>query len=160
MSVDAAVEVAPIELREVCAEWVTGVSVITGSSRAGEPKGMAVNSFTSVSLDPPLVSFCPAKSSSTWAAMRDMDRFAVNILAADQREVASVFARSGGDKFSDISYSSDRSTPVLDGCVAYMVCDIVNIHDAGDHEIVVGQVRRLEKFDRDPLVFHRGKMGA
>lgn len=151
--------VSPEILRRVCGFWATGIAVITGTASDGSPKGLAVNSFTSLSLDPPLILFAPAASSTTWPAIRDTGRFAVNILAADQAAVSGVFAKSGGDKFSNITLlPSSDGLPHLDGAVARMVCGVEVIHPGGDHDIVVGRVLSAEHLeDSTPLLFFRGR---
>ncbi|MHA7223959.1 flavin reductase family protein [Arthrobacter sp. RHLT1-20] len=152
-----ATEISPQELRQVCGEWATGVAVVTSVDPQGKPVGMAVNSFTSVSLDPPLVLFCPAKGSSTWSSIREAGSFAVNILGAHQTDVMRSFARSGADKFVDVPYSAGRGdVPLLDGVAAYLLCTTESVHEAGDHEIVVGRVVDTRRSQVDPLVFHRG----
>jgi flavin reductase (DIM6/NTAB) family NADH-FMN oxidoreductase RutF len=157
MTVASGVE--PEVLRQVCGHWVTGVAVVAGTDRHGVPLGMAVNSFTSLSLDPPLILFCPALTSSTWPGIRETGRFAVNILAAEQSSLARTFARSGGDKFADVALrTTDDGLPALDGAAARLVCEIEAVHPGGDHEIVVGRVVRAEQCDGlNPLVFHRGR---
>lgn len=156
MQLEAAV--TPELFREVCGRWVTGVAIVTGTGVEGERLGMAVNSFTSLSLDPPLVLFCPALSSSTWPAIRSSGRFAVNVLAGHQGELARSFARSGIDKFGDVELrETEDGLPALSGAVARLVCVIADVHPGGDHEIVVGRVQSAECFESDgPLLFHRG----
>ena len=150
--------VAPRELRDACGEWITGVCVVTSTDATGAPVGMAVNSFSSLSLEPPLILFCPAKTSSTWPHIRDHGRFVVNILAEDQAELPRLFARRGGDKFAGVSHSFSEGLPVLEGVTAHLVCTLVDILEGGDHEIAVGRVEALERNQRAPLVFHQGKV--
>ncbi|NIY69443.1 flavin reductase family protein [Streptomyces malaysiensis] len=151
-------DVSPAVLREVCGRWATGVAIVTGNGIDGMPLGMAVNSFTSVSLDPPLVLFCSALTSSTWPRIKQGSRFAVNILAESQSDLARSFARSGGDKFAGVALrSAPDGLPALAGAIARLVCRIEDVHPGGDHEVVVGRVLATELFDGDPLLFHRGK---
>lgn len=150
-------EIRPEVLREVCGRWITGVAVVTGTALDGAPLGMAVNSFTSLSLDPPLVLFCPALSSSTWPRIHDSGRFAVNILSDAQAHLARSFARSGGDKFVDARLRpTDDELPALDGAVARLVCDVEQVHPGGDHAIVVGRVLAVDQTESRPLLFHQG----
>ena len=146
--------------RQVLGHFVTGVTVITAMSD-GQPVGLAVNSFTSVSLEPALVAFCAGKSSSTWPSIQAGGRFCVNILAEDQEDVSRVFATSGADKFRGVGWrSSHAGMPVLADVLAWIDCTIDAEHDAGDHVIVVGRVVDLA-VERDvrPLVFFRGGYG-
>ncbi|MER6936109.1 flavin reductase family protein [Nocardioides sp. NPDC127514] len=151
--------VSPDLLRRVCGHWATGIAVVTGTAPDGTPRGLAVNSFTSLSLDPPLVLFAPAATSTTWPDLRATGKFAVNILAADQGALARSFAQSGGDKFADVALvDSEDGLPYLAGAVARLVCDIELVHPGGDHDIAVGRVLAAEHFDHvAPLLFYRGR---
>ncbi|AFR50937.1 flavin reductase-like, FMN-binding protein [Gordonia sp. KTR9] len=142
----------------MCGRWATGVAVVTGRDTDGSPLGMAVNSFTSLSLTPPLILFCPGLSSSTWPGIRATGRFAVNILGAEQAALAGAFARSGGPKFDGVELDSlPDGLPALRGAIARLVCDIEEIHPGGDHEIVVGRVTHTVQDERPPLLFYRGR---
>jgi flavin reductase (DIM6/NTAB) family NADH-FMN oxidoreductase RutF len=154
----SAVTCAPEDLRRTCAAWPTGIAVVTGTDQNGGPVGLAVNSFTSLSLEPPLVLFCAALSSTTWPHIRGTGRFAVNVLAADQQPVARVFARSGGDKFSDLAWEFRDGLPELDGTTAVLRCSLASVHPGGDHEIAVGRVESVDAPGAAPLVFHEGAM--
>lgn len=158
-SIDA---LQPALLRRVCGQWATGVAVVLGSAGDGRLLGMAVNSFSSVSLDPPLILFCPALSSTTWPEIRATGRFAVEFLAADQDDLARRFAGSGENRFAGVALRrTDDGLPAIAGAVARLVSEIHAVHPAGDHEIVVGRVRSAEYADdARPLLFHRGRMGA
>lgn len=143
--------------RNVLGHFATGVAIVTAMD-AGEPVGMAVNSFTSVSLDPPLVAFCPAKDSSTWARIRATRAFCVNILGEHDDELCRRFATAGVERFRDIGWTTSASgSPLLDGMVAGIDCRIHAEHDAGDHVIVVGRVLDLAvASDCTPLIFYCG----
>lgn len=146
-------------LREVLAHLPTGVTIITADTPDG-PTGMAANSFTSVSLDPPLVLFCPAKSSSTWPAIRAAGTFCVNVMAGHHEPLIRQFARKGADRFAGVAYESHDEGPALNEAVAWLGCRIEAEHDAGDHTIVVARVLRLDAVpDAEPLVFLRGRYG-
>ena len=139
-------------------QFASGVVVATGCL-AGEPAGFAAQSFTSLSLDPPLVALCPAKSSTSWPKLRSSGSFCINILAQGQREVSDLFAQSGVDKFAHLDWRGGATgSPVLSGVLAYVDCELVDEHDAGDHTIAVGRVRDLGvlKPDANPLLFFRG----
>lgn len=120
---------------------------------------MAVNSFSSLSLDPPpLVLFCPAKTSSTWPKIQENGRFAINILAKAQGHLPRAFAKPGNEKFDDVDYTLVTGLPVLSKTSAHLVCSIVDVLEGGDHCIVVGRVESFERHENEPLIFHRGKV--
>ena len=145
--------------RQVLGHYPTGVAVVTAS--APEPVGMAVNSFTSVSLEPPLVSFCAASTSSTWPRIRPGGRFAVNILHESQHELCRQFSRTGGDRFEGVRWApSAHGCPLLAGALAWLDCRIEAEHPAGDHTIVIGSVQDLGCHDGRPVVFWRGAYAA
>jgi 3-hydroxy-9,10-secoandrosta-1,3,5(10)-triene-9,17-dione monooxygenase reductase component len=147
--------------RRVLGHYPTGVCVVTAVERDGAPIGMVVGSFTSVSLDPPLVAFFPAKSSSSWPRIQQVGKFCVNILASDQLPLCRQIAAPGPDKFRDIAHRvSANGSPILDDVVAWIDCTLDAVHDAGDHHIVIGRVASLEveRADR-PLLFFQGKYG-
>lgn len=149
--------------REVLGQYPTGVVVVTAISGSGDPLGMTVGSFTSVSLDPPLVAFLPSKSSSSWRTLRDSgDRFCVNVLSADQEVIGRNIAMRKSDKFVDIDWRvTGQGNPLVNGAVAYIDCRIEIIHDAGDHEIVVARVEDLGINNGVyPLLFFRGGYGS
>src|SRR5581483_6869558 len=149
------------KFRKVLGHFPTGVAVVTGVDSDGHPAGMAVGSFSSVSLDPPLVAFMPDKSSSSWPKFRDSGSFCVNILGAEQEAVCRTFATRGGDKFAELSWQPASSgAPILDGVLAWIDCDTEVVHEAGDHYIVIGRVRELEiGTPALPLVFFQGGYG-
>lgn len=146
--------------RRVLGHYPTGVCAIT-SVCDGKPAAMVVGSFSSVSLDPPLVGFFPDRSSTSWPKIRSSGCFCVNVLASDQQDVCKALASKSDDKFSAVGFQlSDRGTPVLDDVVAWIDCDLHAVTDAGDHYMVLGLVRRLEAGSRrDPLVFFQGGYG-
>lgn len=148
--------VEPEDLRRTCAAWPTGIAVVTSTDSEGAPVGLAVNSFTPLSLDPPLVLFCAALTSTTWPHIRGTGRFAVNVLAAGQHEIARAFARSGGDKFADLAWQHRDGLPELEGIAAVLRCSLAMVHPGGDHEIAIGKVEAVEVHGRKPLVFHEG----
>lgn len=144
--------------RQVLGHFPTGVTVVTAATPDG-PAGLAVGSFFSVSLEPPLVAFCAAKTSSSYPKIADAGHFVVNVLAEDQEDVSRVFASKGTDKFAGIGYRRALGTgaPVIEGVVAWIGCDIEDVHEAGDHWIVVGLVHEMEiGHEGGPLVFFRG----
>jgi flavin reductase (DIM6/NTAB) family NADH-FMN oxidoreductase RutF/DNA-binding IclR family transcriptional regulator len=148
--------------REVLGYLPTGVVVITAVMPDGRPSGMAVGSFTSVSLDPPLVAFLPARTSSTFKGLREARTFCVNILSAKQEPICRQFAVSGGDKFAGVGWSPAPSgAPVIDGVVAWIDCEFERIDEAGDHYIVLGRVTHFETgVPTIPLLFFQGGYGG
>ncbi len=147
--------------RQVLGQYPTGVSVVTGIAADGTAIGLAVGSFTSVSLDPPLVAFLPDKKSSSWPKIAAAGKFCVNILAADQEPVCRAFASKAPDKFAGLAWRPAASgSPILTGAVAWIDCNLEAVHDAGDHLIVIGRVTNLD-IERPalPLLFFQGGYG-
>jgi flavin reductase (DIM6/NTAB) family NADH-FMN oxidoreductase RutF len=142
--------------------FASGVVVVTAVAADGAPLGFTCQTFTSLSLDPPLVSFSPARTSASWPQIRDVGRFCINVLAAQHRAVSDAFARSGTDKFAGVSWRSGGRTgaPVLDDVCAWIECLLVGEYDGGDHTIAVGRVLDLDADpEQSPLLFHRGRYG-
>jgi 3-hydroxy-9,10-secoandrosta-1,3,5(10)-triene-9,17-dione monooxygenase reductase component len=151
----------PIEadrFRAVLGHLPTGVTVITAIVK-GRPVGMAANSVTSVSLDPPMILVCPSRTSSTWPQIRRINRFCLNVLASHHESLSRQFSRLDIDRFADVSWHSRRSGPALDESVAWLDCETHAEHEAGDHTIVVANVTSLDVQDRDALVFYKGRYG-
>lgn len=146
------------EFRQALGHLPTGVTVIA-SLLDGEPVGLSVGSFFSVSLDPPMVGFCAAKSSTSFPKVQKVGSFCASILAGDQEAVSRVFASSGADKFRGLGWhaSGDSGSPVLADALAWIDCRIASVVDAGDHVVVLGNVLHVEVArETDPLVFFRG----
>jgi 3-hydroxy-9,10-secoandrosta-1,3,5(10)-triene-9,17-dione monooxygenase reductase component len=141
-------------LRKAFGRFATGVALVT-TVIDGEPVGLIVNSFASVSLEPPLVSFCPSRSSLSWSRMRRTGRFALNVLGRRHEDFATRAAPAGADRFAGVHWEPGRGgVPVLTDALAALQCDIVAEHRAGDHWIVVGRVEHLRtSTGTDPLVF-------
>ena len=138
--------------------FVTGVTVVTSRAPDGSPVGMTVNSFNSVSLDPPLVLFSLARSAKSLAIFEQAPHYAVNLLSAEQREMSNRFARSLDDKWRDLNHEYGKfGTPLLPSTMAWFECKSYARYDGGDHVIFVGQVLDMY-FDAaaDPLVYYRG----
>jgi 3-hydroxy-9,10-secoandrosta-1,3,5(10)-triene-9,17-dione monooxygenase reductase component len=152
-----------LEFRTALGQFCTGVVIATGSLD-GEPAGFAAQSFTSLSLDPPLVGLCPARTSTSWPKLRASGSFCINVLSGAQKAVCDVFAQTGIDKFSQFGWRAGATgSPILDGVLAYIDCDLEDEYDAGDHTIAVGRVRDLRVIqthtDAAPLLFFRGAYG-
>ncbi|GHB42395.1 monooxygenase [Streptomyces xanthochromogenes] len=158
---DERAPVDPGEFRRVLGGFASGVTVITAEDVAG-PTGFACQSFASLSLDPPLVAFMVARTSTTWPRIARAGVFCVNVLGAEQGSLCRGFAVSGADKFAGVAYDAAPATgsPRLDGVPAWIDCRIHTVHTGGDHLIVVGRVEALGATDdADPLLFHRGRFG-
>jgi flavin reductase (DIM6/NTAB) family NADH-FMN oxidoreductase RutF len=144
--------------RQVLARFATGVVVVTATTPDG-PAGLTCQSFSSLSLDPPLVLLSTSRSSKTWPRIEATGRFAVNVLGEDQVALSDRFAVSGGDKFASVGWRPGAlGNPLLDGAIAHIECDVHAVHDGGDHVIVLGRVRALEApglEDRSPLIYFR-----
>jgi 3,4-dihydroxy-2-butanone 4-phosphate synthase len=159
---EAAAEIAQVgrRMRDVMGHFATGVTVVTARGEGGAPVGTTANAISSVSLDPPLLLACLARSSETLAAVRAEGRFAINILAAEQREHSDRFAKKGDAVGAhEVEFHDhDLGVPVLPGALATIACEVEAIYPAGDHEIVVGLAHHLEHRESGakPLVFYRG----
>lgn len=156
---------APTDLertyREVLGQYPTGVSAITAGHEDGTLAALTVGTFTSVSLDPPLVGFLPARTSTSWPTIERAGRFCVNVLAWDQGAVCQQMSRSAVDKFDGVPWrASDLGSPIIDDVVAWIDCSIVSVTEVGDHFFVLGEVHGLEIVRQTlPLVFFRGGYG-
>ena len=148
----------PSRFRTVLGHFATGVTVVTATDD-GQPVGFACQSFQSLSLDPPLVSFAAARTSTTWPRIRRAGRFCANILAEGQGDVARAFGASGADKFAGVHWAQGPSgSPVLDGVLAFVDADVVTEVDGGDHILVVGRVVDLSTpRDTPPLLYFQGR---
>jgi 3-hydroxy-9,10-secoandrosta-1,3,5(10)-triene-9,17-dione monooxygenase reductase component len=153
--------VDPTHFRRTLGHFCTGVTVVSAMT-GSEPVGFACQSFAALSLDPPLVLFCPGKSSRTWPAIAAAGTFCVNVLAHGQRDISAVFGQAGEDKFAAVGWTPAPSgAPRLDGVLTWIDCAIENVVDGGDHWIVVGRVTALgDQDDARPLLFYRGAYTA
>jgi flavin reductase (DIM6/NTAB) family NADH-FMN oxidoreductase RutF/DNA-binding IclR family transcriptional regulator len=151
----------PRWFRQVLGQYPTGVCVVTAKQADDSRAGFVVGSFTSVSLDPPLVAFFPDRGSTSWPKIERAGRFCINILSADQEDVCRRFASRAEDKFEGIECREAGSgSPIIDGVVAWIDCDLDKVEEAGDHYIVLGRVRQLDVEDPSlPLLFFQGGYG-
>lgn len=146
------------QLRTVLGTFTTGVTIVTTHDSEGVDYGVTANSFSSVSLDPPLVLWSQILTSRSFPAFRDTDHFAVNVLADDQIDISNHFAKSSDDKFALLEFSRGLGgVPVLQGTVAHFECVKVAAYPAGDHMIFLGRVERLSHSGRRPLAFAHGR---
>lgn len=146
------------QLRDVLGTFVTGVTVVTTTDASGSTHGVTANSFSSVSLDPPLVLWSQSLSSRSYPAFHQSEHFAVNILADDQIAMSNHFARSKDDKFNGLTHSRGiGDVPILDGVAAHLECVKVAEYPGGDHVVYLGRVERIAQSGRRPLAFGSGK---
>jgi flavin reductase (DIM6/NTAB) family NADH-FMN oxidoreductase RutF len=147
--------------RDALGRFATGVAFVTAAPD-GEPAGLIVNSLTSVSLEPPLVSFCPSRSSLTWSRMRRAGRFGVNILGRKHERFAMRATPAGADRFAGLNWElGPRGVPLLTDALATLECETLAEHPTGDHWIVIGRVDNVRTSPlNDPLVFFAGAFGA
>jgi flavin reductase (DIM6/NTAB) family NADH-FMN oxidoreductase RutF len=147
-------------LRDVMAGFPTGVTIVAACDESGDPYGLTVNSFTSVSLEPPLVLVCIGHTSSSHDRLCAAGRFVINILSGAQGAVAWRFASEPSEgRFDDLGWSpSESGHPILDGAVAWLDCTVQDVLVSGDHSILVGRVETSDVCDLPALVFHRGRL--
>lgn len=146
-----------VRFRQVLGRFCTGVTVVTAMD-GGRPVGFACQAFAALSLDPPMVLFCPARASATWRAIERAGRFCVNVLGEHQEDLSQRFGRRDLDKFAGVQWSpSPAGAPVLGGALAWIDATIETVHDGGDHYVVLGRVTELGSGDGErPLLFYRG----
>ena len=147
----------PLDLRRALGTFATGVTVVTTVDGDGAPRGFTANSFTSVSLEPPLILVCLAKSASSCPVFTSAQSYAVNILSEEQKSVSTVFSSRSEDRFAAIDWST-RTTgcPVIDGVVAWLDCRMHDVIDAGDHVILIGHIVDYDYAAASPLGYCRG----
>jgi flavin reductase (DIM6/NTAB) family NADH-FMN oxidoreductase RutF len=151
--------ISPAVLRDALGCFPTGVAIVTTLGDDGAPVGLTINSFSSVSLQPALVLWSLMLSSPSIEAFRKHRAFAINILTLDQGDLCMQFARPADDKFANVPWSKGyKGVPVLDGALVTLECEMHNIIEGGDHEVYMGEVKRIHKTENPPLVFHRGQL--
>lgn len=142
--------------RNALGQFATGVTVITGVSPVGERFGITVTSFNSLSLDPPLILWSLGREGGSFACFQPESAFAVNVLAADQKVLAERFAQVGIPKFDGVPiHEGLDAVPLLGGAAAYFECEVDARYPGGDHDIIVGRVRRIFNLEKNPLLFYR-----
>lgn len=147
------------EFRRVMGFWATGVSVITAQGDEG-PAGNTANAISSLSLEPPLALVCFDLSSRTLHAVRQSELFCINMLASGQEDISRLFAtkKSHEEKFAELGFRVEHGAPVIDGCVAWLVCELDSEFERGDHVVAIGRVVAAGTNDgAAPLLFHRGE---
>jgi flavin reductase (DIM6/NTAB) family NADH-FMN oxidoreductase RutF len=148
--------------RRVLGNYPTGVCAITAVTDDGTHVAMVVGTFTSVSLDPPLVGFFPDKKSSTWPHIERGRRFCVNVLGAAHQSLCRQLATSGPDKFTDVEFRlSGNGSPILESAIAWIDCSLEQVVEAGDHYLVLGRVMEMEVVREEaPMLFFKGRYGG
>lgn len=147
--------------RKLVGSFPAGVTIVTTRDATGKPWGFTASSFTSVSMNPPLVLVCLSATADCHAAFHDGDEMAINVLATSQTDVAMRFASRGADKFGDVAVVGGTATsaPLISGAVAHIECKMHARHVAGDHTILIGQVVGGARHDGDPMVYHARAFG-
>lgn len=149
------------KFRQCLAKFATGVTVVTCADDDGRPYGITANSFSSVSLEPRLILWNIAKVSNSLQAFLDAEYFTINILSKEQRELSAHFAKSDHTLFETVEIErSEENVPLIPGALARFECRTFNIHDCGDHYIIIGEVVRFESLDAEPLLFYNGKYSS
>ena len=152
--------ITPEHYRATLGHFCTGITIVTAHGADG-PAGLTCQSFSAVSLDPPMILVCPAKTSTSWPSIADAGAFCVNVLAEDQEELCRGFATRGADKFAGVGWSPAPFTgaPIIAGALAWIECRLEVTHDAGDHVVALGRVLDLKAREGRPLLFFRGGYG-
>jgi 3-hydroxy-9,10-secoandrosta-1,3,5(10)-triene-9,17-dione monooxygenase reductase component len=150
-----------VSYRRILGRYPTGVCIVTALPEQGDPVGMVVGSFTSVSLDPPLVGFFPGRYSSTWPRIASAGRFCVNVLSQEQLSLCERFSSKGGSRFDAIQWDiTPGGAPRFADVMAWIDCDVFSVTDAGDHLLVLGRVTDIAAGSgRSPLIFFEGGYG-
>lgn len=148
----------PVSFRRALGCFPTGVAVATTTGAGGEPVGITISSFNSVSLDPPLVLWSIDKNAVCYRDFAIAEHFAVNVLSLDELELSARFAQRTGDKFGGLDVRTGAGgVPILPAFAACFECASEHRYDGGDHTIIVGRVIAFEDHDKEPLIFHRGQ---
>jgi 3-hydroxy-9,10-secoandrosta-1,3,5(10)-triene-9,17-dione monooxygenase reductase component len=151
----------PERFRQVLGHFCTGITIIT-AIHDNEPVGFSCQAFAALSLEPPLVLFCPALSSSTWPRIAAAGHFCVNVLTTSQGHLATLFGRTNAERFNGVDWVPDAAgSPIIDDVLTWISCEILDVHTIGDHYVVIGQVRELGECGPErPLLFYRGRYGT
>ncbi|HEY7915565.1 MAG TPA: flavin reductase family protein [Acidimicrobiales bacterium] len=149
------------QFKDAMSRFTTGVTVVAGMED-GRPVGFTCQSFVSLSIDPPFIAVAPARSSTSWPRIARAGKFCVNVLGDHQEEVCRRFAVSGGDKFEGVGWhpAPVSGAPVIEGSLAWVDCSLELVHEAGDHELIIGKVLDLGLGDGSPLVFFRSSFAT
>jgi len=144
------------DYRRALGSFATGVTIVTAYDANNDPWGLTANSFTSVTLEPPVISVCIAKSGRVFPTLSKTDHFGINILSADQKDLALHFASDVENRFTDTDWSAGQAAPLLPETSAHLECRVHNRVEVGDHEILLGRVLHYTHVPAPPLVYCRG----
>ena len=149
------------QFKDAMSRFITGVTIVSGMED-GHPVGFTCQSFVSLSIDPPFVAVAPARTSTSWPRIARAGSFCVNVLSDHQQEICEGFAVSGGDKFAGVDWRPAPVTgsPVIEGSLAWVDCQVELVHDAGDHELIIGKVLDLGSGEGLPLLFYRSRFAT
>ena len=149
------------KFKEAMSTFATGITVVAGIEDC-EPVGFTCQSFVSLSIDPPYIAVAPARTSTSWPRIAKAGSFCVNVLGEHQRELCQGFAVSGGNKFDGVAWSPapETGSPLIEGSLAWVDCSVELVHDAGDHELIIGRVLDLDVGEGLPLLFFRSKFAT
>jgi len=146
--------------KEVMGNYPTGVTIVTATDHDGNPVGLTVNSFASVSLDPLMVLWSIDHKVSTIKSFTELGKFAIHILAGDQQELCKTFASKNVDRFSTCKWEfSDKQLPIIEGAFAVLECETFKTIEAGDHTVLIGEVTNIKKDEKDQMLYHRRNFG-
>ncbi len=151
----------PERFRQVLGHFASGITVITAIDD-GNPIGFSCQAFAALSLDPPLVLFCPSQTSTTWPRIERAGVFCANVLTVGQGHLATLFGRSNPERFKKVRWVPDSNgSPIIDGVLTWVSCEIEDVHAIGDHYVVIGRVNEMgECGPQRPLLFYRGRYGS
>ena len=150
--------VDPAGFRQACGKFATGITVVTVIGPDGSPHGITVNSFTSVSLEPPLVLFCIDRKATILPKLEAASHIGINVLAESQRNLSALFARHGIDRFDDVPWAAgELGVPLLNDVLAHYECEVARTVDGGDHLIFISEVRHLQCFEGRPLLYYASR---
>lgn len=149
------------KFRDALGQFATGVTIITTLTKGGEPEGLTVNSFSSLSLNPAMILWSLSNDTPVLGVFLECERFAVNVLAADQQHLSDRFASSINNRFDNLDwYSGVNGVPLIPNCLAYFECCKAACHEGGDHHIIVGGVDRFKYSEGRPLIYFGGQYGV
>jgi flavin reductase (DIM6/NTAB) family NADH-FMN oxidoreductase RutF len=149
------------QFKKAMSQFATGVTIVAGLEE-GQPVGFTCQSFVSLSIDPPFIAVAPARTSTSWPRIARAGNFCVNVLADHQQDLCQGFAVSGGNKFKGVDWSPAPATgaPLIAGSLAWVDCEVELVHDAGDHELIIGKVLDLGSNEGSPLLFVGSKFAT
>lgn len=149
--------IEPVKFRKTLGNFATGVTIMTTSDEAGSPVGMTANSFSSLSLDPPMVLWSIAKTSSKFDSFNTSSHFAIHVLHQEQQHLSGQFSQKETDRFANVNVDDGvGGVPLLADYHARFQCEVAHRYDGGDHVIIVGEVKAMDENDHDPLMFYQG----